>query len=141
MNICVFGAARDEIGEDFMALGTALGRGIAARRVTAYTFVQDMLLAIQDRSRRQAAFLDVPLLVIDDLGSEPVIPNVSEEALFNLINERTLRNRNTIVVTNLSVAALQERYGERVTSRLTDRSTAQLIRLTGENLRWSDGLC
>ena len=44
-------------------------------------------------------------------------------------------------MTNLSVAALQERYGERVTSRLTDRSTAQLIRLTGENLRWSDGLC
>ena len=31
MNICVFGAARDEIGEDFMALGTALGREIAAR--------------------------------------------------------------------------------------------------------------
>ena len=26
MNICVFGAARDEIGENFMALGTALGR-------------------------------------------------------------------------------------------------------------------
>lgn len=132
------------LGKSYLANAVAyraLGRGIAARRVTAYTFVQDMLLAIQDRSRRQAAFLDVPLLVIDDLGSEPVIPNVSEEALFNLINERTLRNRNTIVVTNLSVAALQERYGERVTSRLTDRSTAQLIRLTGENLRWSDGLC
>ena len=31
MNICVFGAARDEIGEDFMALGTALGRELAAR--------------------------------------------------------------------------------------------------------------
>lgn len=31
MNICVFGAARDEIGADFMALGTALGRELAAR--------------------------------------------------------------------------------------------------------------
>ncbi len=31
MNICVFGAARDEIGEDFMALGTALGRELALR--------------------------------------------------------------------------------------------------------------
>ena len=31
LNICVFGAARDEIGEDFMALGTALGRELAAR--------------------------------------------------------------------------------------------------------------
>ena len=31
MNICVFGAARDEIGENFMALGTALGRELAAR--------------------------------------------------------------------------------------------------------------
>lgn len=31
LNICVFGAARDEIGENFMALGTALGRELAAR--------------------------------------------------------------------------------------------------------------
>ena len=31
MNICVFGSARDEIGEGFMALGTALGRELAAR--------------------------------------------------------------------------------------------------------------
>lgn len=31
MNICVFGAARDEIGENFMALGTALGRELALR--------------------------------------------------------------------------------------------------------------
>ena len=40
-----------------------------------------------------------------------------------------------------SVSALQDRYGERVMSRLTDRSAAQPILLTGENLRWSDGLC
>ena len=31
MNICVFGAARDEIGAEFMALGEALGREIARR--------------------------------------------------------------------------------------------------------------
>ena len=45
------------------------------------------------------------------------------------------------MATNLSVSALQDRYGERVMSRLTDRSAAQPILLTGENLRWSDGLC
>ena len=31
MNICVFGAARDEIGENCMSLGTALGRELALR--------------------------------------------------------------------------------------------------------------
>ncbi len=31
MNICVFGSARNEIGEDFMALGTALGHELAVR--------------------------------------------------------------------------------------------------------------
>lgn len=31
MNICVFGAARDEIGADFLALGETLGRELARR--------------------------------------------------------------------------------------------------------------
>ena len=70
-----------------------------------------------------------------------MVPNVSEEALFSLLNERLNARRATVVATNLSVSALQDRYGERVMSRLTDRSAAQPILLTGENLRWSDSLC
>ena len=119
----------------------ALCRGLAARRVTAYAFVEDALAAIRNQSGRSALYVNLPLLVIDDLGSEPVVPNVSEEALFSLLNERLNARRATVVATNLSVSALQDRYGERVMSRLTDRSAAQPILLTGENLRWSDSLC
>jgi len=119
----------------------ALSRGIAARAVTAYGFIEDTLSAIREQSAQPSAYRNVPLLILDDLGSEALIPNVSEEAIFSLLNERLMKKLPTVVATNLSIAALQERYGERVCSRLTDRHTSQAILLTGKNLRWSDTKC
>lgn len=53
MNICVFGAARDEIGEDFMALGTALGRELAAeRRAEGHEVLADLIA-------RRAEYTDI----------------------------------------------------------------------------------
>ena len=120
----------------------ALSRGIEARIITAYGFIREVLDGIRTKTGSIPEFcLHVPLLVIDDLGSESVIPNISEEALFSVLNERIHAGKPTVVATNLSYAALQERYGERVTSRLADRTVTQAIQLTGENLRRKQGLC
>ncbi|MBQ6425263.1 MAG: ATP-binding protein [Clostridia bacterium] len=120
----------------------ALSRGIDARVITAYTFIQTVLEGIRTKTGAVPDFcLRIPLLIIDDLGSESVIPNISEEALFSVLNERIHTGKPTVVATNLSYAALQERYGERVTSRLADRTVTQAIQLTGENLRRKQGLC
>ena len=120
----------------------ALSRGIEAKAVTAYSFIQTVLNGIRTKSGGiPESYLRVPLLIIDDLGSESVIPNVSEEALFSLLNERIHSGRPTVVATNLSYTALQERYGERVTSRLADRSVTRAIQLIGENLRLRQGTC
>ena len=120
----------------------ALSRGIEARIITAYSFIQMVLDGIRTKTGGIPEFcLRVPLLIIDDLGSEPVIPNISEEALFSVLNERIYQGKPTVVATNLSYAALQERYGERVTSRLADRTVTQAIQLTGENLRRKQGQC
>ncbi len=113
----------------------ALSRGIDAERVTAYAFIQTILRDIREQTQHAARYQNVPLLVLDDLGSEPVIPNVSFEWLFAVVNERTLAGLATVCSTNLSLAQLQQRYDDRFMSRLCDKNTTQVLHLTGDNLR------
>ncbi len=57
------------------------------------------------------------LLIIDDLGTENVNSFVASR-LFDIINERDLRRRSTIISTNLSFEELDSRYSERNFSRI-----------------------
>lgn len=113
----------------------ALLRGVDAERVTAYAFVQSVLKDIRERTEHTQRYQRVPLLVLDDLGSEPNIPNISFEWLFAVINERTLASRATVCSSNLTLKQLSDFYDERFMSRLCDRNTTQVLQLTGENLR------
>ena len=113
----------------------AISRGLDACRVTAYRFVQDMLTDIREHTGNAKRYATVPLLILDDLGSEPEIPNVSTEWLFAVVNERSLSSRPTVCITNLSLSELQIRYGERVMSRLCDKNATVALKLTGANLR------
>ena len=113
----------------------ALSRGIDAERVTAYAFIQTVLQDIREQTQKAARYQSVQLLVLDDLGSEPVIPNVSFEWLFAVINERTLAGLATVCSTNLTLSQLQTRYDDRFMSRLCDKNTTLVLHLTGENLR------
>ncbi len=60
---------------------------------------------------------DCDLLIIDDLGTE-LTNNFVLTQLFLIINERDLRNKSTIISTNLSIEEMSERYSERVFSRI-----------------------
>jgi DNA replication protein DnaC len=114
---------------------SALEHGIECKKVTAYRFIQDILSDIREHTSSIEYYQSVPLLVLDDLGSEPIIPNVSSEWLFAVLNERTASNSATVFISNLSLAGLQERYGERISSRLYDQNTTVCLQLTGKNLR------
>jgi DNA replication protein DnaC len=72
------------------------------------------------------------LLIIDDLGTEH-ITGTSISQLFSCINERLLRNRSTIITTNLSLDDMKEMYSERVSSRIA--SSYRLCKLTGKDIR------
>ena len=73
------------------------------------------------------------VLVIDDLGTEPMLKNISIEYLMAVLNHRSAKKLPYAVATNLTMAQLMERYGERIVSRLMDR--ARLVQLTGQDLR------
>ncbi|MEE1314650.1 MAG: ATP-binding protein [Faecalimonas sp.] len=77
-------------------------------------------------------FLDCDLLIIDDLGTES--PNSFTVAqFFFYLNERILREKSTIISTNLSLEALVEIYSERTFSRITSNYT--MLKLTGDDIR------
>ena len=113
----------------------ALSRGVDSLRVSAYAFTQNILADIRENTSHAKRYQSVPLLVLDDLGSEPVIPNVSTEWLFAVVNERLGARLPGVYITNLTLSDLQARYGERLMSRLCERATTQVLQLTGDNLR------
>lgn len=57
------------------------------------------------------------LLILDDLGMEFDSP-FYRSSLYNLLNARLLEGHPTVISTNLSFSALQERYGDQIVSRI-----------------------
>lgn len=76
--------------------------------------------------------LTVDLLIIDDLGTEFSTTLVSSQ-FFNIVNERMVNSRPTIISTNLTPDRLKEQYSDRVLSRMTDEF--EFLTLTGEDIR------
>ncbi len=113
----------------------AIERGTDARFLTAYQLIQNALDGISARTDPLRELAGVPLLVLDDLGVEPMIPNVTIETVFTLINERSARQLRTVILTNLAPAELQDIYGERIASRIYDAANTRMLRLSGANLR------
>ena len=72
------------------------------------------------------------LVVIDDLGTE-LTNSYIQTQLFSLINERILRNKSTIISTNLPLKGLRELYTDRVFSRIT--ANYKLCKLSGPDIR------
>lgn len=113
-------------------------RGFAAVRITAFRMFEAMRqqhVGNDEKYDGFSALIDVPLLLIDDLGTEPMMRNITVEYLFTLLNERIAAKRHTVVATNLTPMQLKERYGERVMSRLFDKSLCRFIQLKGKDLR------
>lgn len=72
------------------------------------------------------------LVIIDDLGTEVTNSFVTSQ-LFSLLNERHLRQKATIISTNLNLEELRDRYSDRIFSRIT--SNYSLCKLTGPDIR------
>lgn len=76
--------------------------------------------------------LDCDLLIIDDLGTE-LNNSFTSSQLYLIINERLLKQKATIISTNLSLDNLNNNYGERINSRII--SNYSIRRIIGEDIR------
>lgn len=81
------------------------------------------------------SFIEADVLFIDDLGTEPILKNVTKNYLYLVLSERERFNRPIIITTNLMLDELNNRYDERICSRLCNKRNSNLIFIEGEDLR------
>lgn len=72
------------------------------------------------------------LLIIDDLGTE-VSTVVTASELFNILNDRLLNRRPTILSTNFEPSEIEGIYSDRITSRIFGNYT--ICKFSGEDIR------
>lgn len=80
--------------------------------------------------------LDPEVLIIDDLGTEPILKNITIEYLYLVLSERSRHGRPTIITTNLSLDQIINRYGERIYSRIVNKQSSFITRIDGNDLRF-----
>jgi len=86
------------------------------------------------QGREQTAIkgaIETDYLVLDDLGSESS-SDYRENALYIIINERYANNKKTLVTTNLNMTQIDQRFGNRMASRL---SSGIIVKLLNEDYR------
>ena len=110
-------------------------RGYSALTISSFQFLQTARKSFFENESGLDELISVPVLMLDDIGSEPLMKNVTIEALFTLINERQIRGLCTVLSSNLTTEELRERYTERITSRITDKRNCFVISLAGKDLR------
>ena len=111
-------------------------RGFTVEYLSAFKLLDIMRRAyFENNSGLLNTLIAVPLLLIDDLGTEPLMENITVTQLFNLLNERQNRDRHTVISTNLTIPELKARYTERIASRLLDESRCKQLKFIGDDIR------
>ena len=128
------------LGKTHLSLAIANGvinRGFSVVYGTAqniFTDLQNEAFGRKDNLRYyERAVLNCNLLIIDDLGTEFKNSYVSA-CLYNIINSRLLAKLPTIISTNLSIYEVEERYDQRVTSRIIGEYSP--LTLIGKDIRY-----
>ncbi|MBE5815590.1 MAG: AAA family ATPase [Clostridiales bacterium] len=136
-NLLLFG--KSGLGKTYLLHAIAhrlVERGIMPVYTSAYHLLEVARRAyFENDSEKLAEMMNASVLLIDDLGTEPMLQNITIEQLFNLLNERQLKRRHTVISTNLTVDELKERYTERVASRLMDESSWRKLLFVGDDVR------
>jgi len=92
-------------------------------RFVIYTPIQEMISAFEsaqfqkDSEVDTSIYTDSDLLIIDDLGAEFKTP-FADTVLYNVINTRINRKKPFIISTNFTPDEINDRYHDRITSRL-----------------------
>jgi len=111
-------------------------RGHTALKITAYQLTERMRAAVfENDTEGFRTLIEVPLLLIDDLGSEAILENVSIVQLFSILNEREIEGLATIISTNLKLREFRKRYTERICSRFLDPRNTMICRFSGQDIR------
>lgn len=127
------------VGKTFLSNCVAkelLEEGYSVIYFTAFQLFDILSKGVFDRDADAIAahqnIFDCDLLIIDDLGTE-FANSFTTSQLFLCVNERLLRQKSTIISTNLNLNQMVDMYSERTWSRIS--SNYSLIKLFGDDIR------
>lgn len=113
-----------------------LQRGFNVLMISAYRFLETARKTyFSGDSKELDVLMEADVLMIDDMGAEPLMENITITQWFNLINERQLHGKATVISTNLTESELKKRYTERIASRLLNQSECMILQFRGEDVR------
>ena len=72
---------------------------------------------VEEQEETEDAILNCDLLVIDDLGTE-MNNSYTTSRLFYVLNQRMVLHKSVMISTNLNFRAMQDRYSDRIVSRI-----------------------
>lgn len=127
------------VGKTFLSNCIAkelLEHGNSVIYFTAFQFFDILSKGVFERDADAIAahqnIFDCDLLIIDDLGTE-FANSFTTSQLFLCVNERILRQKSTIISTNLNMNQMVDLYSERTLSRIS--SNYSIIKLFGDDIR------
>ncbi len=94
--------------------------------------------ACRDAETKQniiSKYIDTEVLFIDDLGTELRQPNITVNYLYQILNERKMKRKPTIITTNLKLDDIMDYYDERIYSRIADKASSICVYIEGSDLR------
>lgn len=122
------------------ALNEALDKDMYTIYATAFklneAFLSYHIAKLDEKPHILNPYLTSDLLIIDDLGSENILKNVTIEYLYLLLDTRSRNGLKTIITTNLTPDQIQDTYEDRVFSRMFNKQIGVLISMPGEDLRF-----
>ncbi|HAQ42194.1 MAG TPA: DNA replication protein DnaC [Clostridiales bacterium] len=141
MNLLFYGGTG--LGKTFMCNCIAkalIDRGISVLYQTAFSLFEtveihkfNMQTETEENKLNYNMIFDCDLLIVDDLGTE-LNNSFTNSELFNIINERLITEKKTIISTNLSLEKLAQTYSDRIMSRVLNNFA--LLKFYGKDLRW-----
>lgn len=138
----VYICGKTGVGKTFITECAArflIEKGYLISMISAFTmnklFLEYHTAKIENKNQIMENFLDPDVLIIDDLGTEPTLKNVTNEYLYLIISERMAQNKKTIISSNLMPNDVLARYGERIFSRVFNKRECKAFNIVGDDLR------
>lgn len=138
----IFLSGETGVGKTFLTrcvVNELIQNGVYVYFTTAFALNELFISYCKARDDEKTSFLQPVLesdvLVIDDLGTEPLLNNITLNYLYLVLNERGVANKATIITSNLDPEGIIDRYGERIFSRVFDKRNGLAIEIHGQDLR------
>ena len=100
-------------------------RGFNVVFITAFALNEECRKYHFSQSNNLENVLNCDALIIDDLGTEPILKNITTEYFYNIVNLRQINNKATLISSNLN--PLSELYETELIRRYTERTISRML--------------